>query len=159
MKISLVSKQMSAGNLFHYSSNTDGMYIWRILHKCTYICVHVCIHMHVLRALNDTLLSTVLLCSNKNGRSSEQLWWSQEFVNILSYQWPYNTELLMALSSIDRFLKCTIKEVFSFPCLSFYKLWNELTYDIAEIADVKAIYWAFCHYMHEATTSFNYEYF
>lgn len=119
MKISLVSKQMSAGNLFHYSSNTDGMYIWRILHKCTYICVHVCIHMHVLRALNDTLLSTVLLCSNMNGRSSEQLWWSQEFVNILSYQWPYNTELLMALSSIDRFFKCTIKEVFSFPCLIF----------------------------------------
>jgi len=29
-------------------------------------------------------------------------------------------------------------------------------YDISEIADAKAIYWAFRHYMHEATTCINY---
>lgn len=78
MKISLVSIQMSAGNLFHYSS-TDRMYIWRILHLC------VCIQTHVLRALNDTVISTVQLCSKMNGRCRKQLSWSQELVNILSY--------------------------------------------------------------------------
>lgn len=34
----------------------------------------------------------------------------------------------------------------------FLQTLDKLTYAVTELPDAKAIYWAFCHYMHESTT-------